>query len=365
MSDDSALKAVRQEIDAIDAEILDLISARAECSQKVAEIKLSAKHDDQSEVTFYRPEREAQVLRDLMARNRGPLDNDTVAILFREIMSACLALEQPLKVAYLGPEGTFTQAAVLKYFGHASQVVPMGSIDEVFSAVVTGESRFGVVPVENSTEGVVNHTLDMFLQSSLNICGEVVLRIHHNLLGLSSRFESVGKVIAHQQSLAQCRQWLDKNLPNAERQAVNSNAEAARLAAGDVGTAAIAPAAAAEIYQLNILANSIEDKFNNTTRFLIVGQQDIPPSGHDKTSILFAAPNKPGALYDLLRPLAEHHIDMSRLESRPSKGGLWEYVFFVDFDGHQTDPTISRALNALAEKAPLYRVLGSYPKALY
>ncbi|MEM7294646.1 MAG: prephenate dehydratase, partial [Pseudomonadota bacterium] len=317
------------------------------------------------EVVYYRPEREAQVLRRIMERDQGPLPGENVAHVFREIMSACLALEQPLQVAYLGPEGTFTHAAVQKHFGHAAQTVPLGAIDEVFRAVETETVAFGVVPVENSTEGVINHTLDMFLNSPLSISGEVVIRIHHNLVGSVDDLAGVKKVLSHQQSLAQCRNWLNTNLPNVEREAVSSNAEAARLASNDTSVVAIAPSAAAEIYQLNTLAAKIEDETDNTTRFLIIGKQDVAPSGNDKTSVLFAAPNKPGALYELLKPLAEYNIDMDRLESRPSRGGLWEYVFFVDFSGHHDDTDIAPALQQLKDNAPLYRVLGSYPKAAY
>ena len=241
----------------------------------------------------------------------------------------------------------------------------MGAIDEIFRAVETDAARFGVVPVENSTEGVINHTLDMFLRSPLKICGEVVIRIHHNLVGSIDDISSVKKVLSHQQSLAQCRNWLDVNLPYAEREAVSSNAEAAKLASGSKDVVAIAPSAAAEIYQLNTLAAKIEDEPDNTTRFLIIGAQDVPASGKDKTSVLIAARNKPGALYQLLKPLSDHNIDMNRLESRPSKGGLWEYVFFVDFNGHHSDENIQPALEQLEDEAPLYRVLGSYPKAVY
>ena len=363
MSDEQELGRIRQQIDSIDSDILRLISERAQCAQQVADIKLRAA--DTRDAVFYRPEREAQVLREVMKRNQGPLEDATVGVLFREIMSACLALEQPLQVAYLGPEGTFTQSAVLKHFGHAAQMQPLGAIDEIFGAVENETARFGVVPVENSTEGVINHTLDMFLRSSLRICGEVVIPVHHNLVGSVNDVSGVKKVLSHQQSLAQCRNWLDVNLPGVEREAVSSNAEAARLVSGGDDMVAIAPAAAAEIYQLNTLAAKIQDEPDNTTRFLIVGKQDVPASGVDKTSIMFAAPNKPGALYKLLKPLADNNIDMNRLESRPSKGGLWEYVFFVDFNGHHSDNDIRPALEQLEEQAPLYRVLGSYPKAVY
>ncbi len=363
MNDEEELGRIRKQIDRIDGDILKLISERARCAQSVAKIKQSAAQ--QTDALFYRPEREAQVLREVMQRNTGPLDDSTVAVLFREIMSACLALEQALQVAYLGPEGTFTQSAVLKHFGHAAKMMPLGAIDEIFRAVETDSARFGVVPVENSTEGVINHTLDMFMRSPLQICGEVVIRIHHNLVGSIDDVSAVKKVLSHQQSLAQCRYWLDVNLPNAEREAVSSNAEAARLVVGSDSMVAIAPAAAAEIYQLNTLAAQIEDEPDNTTRFLIVGRQDVPPSGNDKTSLLVSGRNKPGALFHLLQPLSDNGIDMTRIESRPSKGGLWEYVFFIDIEGHKDSDDVAPALAQLADEAALFRVLGAYPKAVY
>jgi len=363
MSDEDELGRIRKQIDRIDGDILGLISERARCAQSVAKIKQSAAQE--SDAVFYRPEREAQVLREVMQHNTGPLDDSTVAVLFREIMSACLALEQTLQVAYLGPEGTFTQSAVTKHFGHAAQMMPLGAIDEIFRAVETDAARFGVVPVENSTEGVISHTLDMFMRSALKICGEVVIRIHHNLVGSVNDVSKVKKVLSHQQSLAQCRYWLDVNLPNAERETVSSNAEAARLVSGSDDMVAIASAAAAEIYQLNTLAAQIEDEPDNTTRFLIIGRQGVPPSGEDKTSLLISARNKPGALFHLLQPLADNGISMTRIESRPSKGGLWEYIFFVDIEGHKDDDKIAPALGRLADEAALFRVLGAYPKAAY
>ncbi len=370
MNDEQALARIRQQIDSIDGDILKLINERARCAQSVAEIKLrtidtASPADSPPSVMFYRPEREAQVLREVMRRNTGPLDDATVAVLFREIMSACLALEQPLQVAYLGPEGTFTQSAVLKHFGHAAQMVPLGAINEVFRAVETGAARFGVVPVENSTEGVINHTLDLFIQSPLQICGEVVLRIHHNLVGSVSDIAAVKKVLSHQQSLAQCRNWLDKYLPNAEREAVSSNAEAARRVNGCDDQVAIAPAAAAEIYQLNTLAAKIEDEPDNTTRFLVVGEHAVPPCGNDKTSLLVSTHSTPGALFNLLQPLAEKGINMTRIESRPSRNGVWEYVFFIDIDGHKDSDAVRPALEQLRGEAALFRILGAYPKAVY
>jgi chorismate mutase/prephenate dehydratase len=287
-----------------------------------------------------------------------------VARLFREIMSACLALESELQVAFLGPEGTFTQEAALKHFGHAVKTRPLAAIDEVFREVESGSAQFGVVPVENSTEGVINHTLDMFLQSPLKICGEVELRIHHHLLGQANSRQQAKRVVSHQQSLAQCREWLDANLPALERVAVSSNAEAARLAAADPTLLAIASDSAARIYGLNVLVANIEDNPDNTTRFLVIGTLESKPSGADKTSLLVSGRNKPGALHSLLSPFARHRINMTRIESRPSRRSRWEYVFFVDVDGHIKDRKVARALEQLEKEAAFVKVLGSYPRAV-
>jgi len=359
MSDDR-LDEIRKRIDAVDAEIQRLISERAALAQEVARIKQAGQADE--EVVFYRPEREAQVLRKVLERNQGPLPGEEMARLFREIMSACLALEQPLTVAFLGPEGTFTQAAALKHFGHAVNTRPMGAIDEVFREVEAGSAHFGVVPVENSTEGVINHTLDMFMRSSLTICGEVELRIHHHLIGRDR--DNIRKIYSHQQSLAQCREWLDAHLPEVERVAVSSNAEAVRRAAEEEGAAAIAGETAAEIYGVPVLEAKIEDNPDNTTRFLVIGKQKVPPSGDDKTSLLVSTPNRPGALYRLLAPFERNGISMSRIESRPSRLANWEYVFFIDINGHVDDEPVARALETLKADSPMFKVLGSYPKAV-
>lgn len=360
MNEDQQLGEIRDRIDVLDSQIQDLLNARAAAAQEVARIKLAA--DPQA--VFYRPEREAQVLRTVKARNAGPLGDEAVARLFREIMSECLALELPLKIAFLGPEGTFTQSAVLKHFGHAVTTVPMAAISDVFQEVEGGSCHYGVVPVENSSEGVVSHTLDMFLNSPLQICGEVTLRIHHNLLGVDPDLNALKVVYSHQQSLAQCRAWLDRHLPQVERVPVGSNAEAARRAREARDSAAIAGVTAAELYGLQILAPNIEDDPGNTTRFLVVGRQAVPPSGDDKTSLLLSTRNEAGGLYRLLAPLAEHGISMSRIESRPSRRGNWDYVFFVDVNGHREDPGLSAALAALRQQAGMYKELGSYPKAV-
>lgn len=353
------LRELRAKIDALDEKIQALIARRAQLAQAVAEVKRGS-----GAAHYYRPEREADVLRRVIERNKGPLAHDDIARVFREIMSACLALESPLKVAFLGPAGTFTQDAALKHFGGSIESRPLGAIDEVFREVESGNAHFGVVPVENSTEGVVNHTLDMFLASSLRICGEVVLRIHHNLLGRRAGFEGWGRVVSHPQSLAQCREWLDANLPNVPREPVASNAEAARRAAADDQTLAIAGESAAKLYELQVLACNIEDRPDNTTRFLVIGDLETVPSGKDRTTLLLASKNRPGALHKLLTPLARHGINMTRIESRPSRRSIWEYVFFVDIEGHAREPKIAKVLAALEREAALYRCLGSYPKAV-
>lgn len=357
---DDRLQAVRERIDALDLRIVELANERARHAQEVAAIKQAAGETRH----FWRPEREAQVLRELVRRNPGPLSDEAVRRMFRELISACLALEQQLSIAYLGPEGTFTQAAVYKHFGRSVEARPLGAIDEIFREVASGSADFGVVPVENSTEGMVSHTLDVFMQSNLRICGEILLRVHQNLIGRMDSLEAVRTIYAHQQSLAQCREWLDARLPAAERVAVASNGEAARRAAEEPDAAAIASTMAAEIYDLGILAENIEDEPDNTTRFLVIGDHDVPPSGDDKTSLMLSARNRPGALFHLIRPLAEHGVDMTRLESRPTRGRLWEYVFFVDIRGHAEDEDVRPALDALKDEAALCRVLGSYPRAL-
>lgn len=354
-SEERELQLIRQEIDALDVEIQSLISHRAQCAIKVAQIKRVSSSD------FYQPERETEILRMVRERNEGPLSDEAMARLFRQIMSDSLALQMPLNVAYLGPQGTFTHAAVLKQFGESVQTLPLASIDEVFREVEAGSASYGIVPVENSTEGVVNHTLDMFMQSPLNICGEVSLRIHHHLAATAVSLDQIKRVFGHAQSLAQCREWLDANLAQAERVTVSSNAEAARIASNTQGGAATVPEAAAGIYGLNILCNNIEDHPNNTTRFFVIGEQVVDQSGQDKTSLLLSAPNRPGALYDMLEPIASSGVSMTRIESRPSRRAVWDYVFFVDVEGHQNDKAVASVLDALQRDDFLLRVLGSYP----
>ncbi len=365
------LEQLRESIDAVDQQIHQLLNRRARFAQQVAEVKLhefrasNGGAGDLAQVMFYRPEREAQVLRKVMERNDGPLDDRTVAHLFREIMSACLALERPMEVAYLGPEGTFSNAAALKHFGHAVVCAPQPTIGDVFAQVESGQCSFGVVPVENSTEGMVSHTLDNFLDSPLKICGELELRIElHLLANANTSAASVKRICAHQQALAQARQWLDANWPNVERVAVSSNGEAARMAAEEDGVAAVAGDIAAERYGLMKLAASIEDCADNTTRFLVIGRDEAAPSGHDKSTLVVSAHNKPGALFKLLEPFQRAGISLTRIDTRPSRTQTWAYVFFIEFEGHRQDPAIAAILAELEEKSITLKILGSYPKAV-
>jgi chorismate mutase / prephenate dehydratase len=356
------LEAVRARIDSVDEQIQRLLNERAKLAQAVG---LSKSRDGHT-VDFYRPEREAQVLRRARERNRGPLRDEEVVRLFREIMSACLAQQEPLKVAYLGPEATFSQTAVLTHFGHSVRSLPLGSIDEVFHEVESAAADFGVVPIENSTEGTVNHTLDRFISSPLKICGEVELRIQHHLMGNMGALGRIVRVCSHPQSLAQCRGWLQEHLPGVELVPCSSNGEAARRARDERGTAAIAGETAAEVYGLKVLAAEIEDRADNTTRFLVLGRKLLAASGRDRTTLLVsvADTDSPGALHRLLEPLARHRVSMTRIESRPSHRRKWDYIFFIDIDGHAEEPHVARALEALKRRTSLFRVLGSYPRAV-
>jgi chorismate mutase/prephenate dehydratase len=360
MAEDNPLLGLRDKIDALDLQIMQAISDRARCAQQVAEVKKG-----QGDLAYYKPEREAQVLRHIMEKNAGPLDNEEMARLFRQIMSACLALEQPIRVAFLGPEGTFTQEAALKHFGDSAVSVPQSAIDEVFREVLAGACNYGVVPVENSTEGVISHTLDSFMDSSLKICGEVELRIHqHFMIGPNTNKDSVTRVYSHAQSLAQCRQWLNSNYPNIERVAVSSNAEAAKRVQGEWNSAAIAGDMACELYNLEKMREKIEDRPDNSTRFLIIGRESVPRSGDDRTSIVVSVHNKPGALHDLLEPFRRYNVDMTRLESRPSRNSKWSYVFFIDLIGHIEDQPVADVLEELSSSVAELKILGSYPRAV-
>ena len=355
------LEQLRSDIDSVDQQIQDLLNRRARLAEAVAKAKFATEENP----VFYRPEREAQVLRKVMERNEGPLSDATMARLFREIMSACLALEAPQSIAFLGPEGTFTQAAALKHFGQDAIVRPIATIDEVFREVEAGSAHYGVVPVENSSEGVVNHTLDCFKSSSLNVIGEVELRIHHQfLISENTRRDSIKQIYAHQQTLAQCRKWLDIHYPGVERVAMTSNAEAARRIRNEWHSAAIASDLAATMYGLEILHSNIEDNPENTTRFLVIGREKIPASGNDKTSLLISAHDRAGALLEILEPFAKHNISLTSIETRPALPEKWAYVFFVDLEGHIDQPNVAAALDEIRPLVKELRVLGSYPVAV-
>jgi chorismate mutase/prephenate dehydratase len=354
------IEKLRGEIDRLDDELAALVQRRAGLAQKIGALKGGA--------PAYRPERESEILR-RVGKSRGPLAGERISAVFREIISACRGLEESIRVSYLGPEGTFSEQAVRKHFGRAVDALPAASVDEAFRRCESGAAQFTVVPVENSTEGAVGRTLDLLLATPLRICGEIELRVHQNLMSRAEKISLVKRIYSHAQSLAQCNGWLSQNLPGVERVPVTSNAEAARRAADEAGAAAIAGEAAAERYQLGVLARSIEDAPNNTTRFLVLGNLEPGPTGRDRTSLVMSAENKPGAVHALLTPLAQHRVSMTRIESRPARrifqigSALWEYVFFIDVEGHQKDEPVARALGELRRLAPYLKVLGSYPAA--
>lgn len=353
------LDQVRAQIDSLDQRIQELISERARWAQQVGKAKGPLK----AAIDYYRPEREAQVLRRVVDRNAGPLSDQELVRLFREIMSACLAQQEPLKIGFLGPNGTFSEQAMRKHFGHSAHGLALSSIEEVFATVEAGHADFGVVPVENSGQGTIQSTLDMFLSSALKICGEVELRIHQYLLSRSGQLAEVERVYSHPLSLAQCQAWLRKHLPKAERVPVVSNAEAARRARNADDAAAIAGEAAGHVYHLRTIAGPIEDRPDNTTRFLVLGRELFPASGTDRTSLLVFIEDRPGVLFDVLSPLARHGISMNRIESRPSHGGVWQYAFFIDIGGHVEDEPVRSALDEMRGIAEV-SVLGSYPIAI-
>jgi chorismate mutase/prephenate dehydratase len=356
---DPALLNLRAQIDAVDRELLELLNRRARLAQEVGEIKKR-----EGSVVF-RPEREAQVIDGLKAVNAGPLSNDSVAPIWREIMSACRALETPTRVAYLGPSGTFSELAALGYFGSSITRVPCGSIDEVFRSASAGAADFGVVPVENSTEGMVARSLDLFLHTPLFVIGETSLFVRHNLLRRTDSLDGIGAVLAHPQALAQCHAWLSTHLPHAERRPVSSNAEGARQASLDPTLAGIASDRAASEFGLHVVAPAIQDDANNRTRFAIVthpGRHPAPrASGHDCTSLVVSVSNRPGAVHDMLVPLKTHGVSMSRFESRPARSGQWEYYFYIDLEGHPDEPRVEAALRELRSVCAFFKILGTYP----
>ena len=368
-TDQELLNRLRQNIDTVDCEIQTLINNRAKLAQQVAIVKkeqvANSGNPAERNPIFYRPEREAQVLKAVMARNTGPSADEKMARLFREIMSVCLDLEAPQRIAFLGPVGTFTHAAALKHFGKAADTMPMTTITDVFREVEAGTAMYGVVPVENSSEGVVNHTLDGFLSSTLKIIGEVELPIHQNfLVAEHTKLDGISRIYSHQQSLAQCRHWLDVNYPNIERVAVSSNGEAARRLKNEWHSAAIAGDVAAAEYDLHKLYSNIEDNPSNTTRFLIIGHESVAPSGQDKTSIVVSAHDKAGALIEILKPLSYHGVSMTSIETRPERPNKWAYVFFIDMDGHIQDANVRAAIADIRPLVKDVRILGSYPKAV-
>jgi len=352
------LKPLRERIDAIDAQILALLSERGMIAQEVGHVKA------ETNAPVFRPEREAQVLRGVAERNPGPLKNGDVQTIFREIMSSCRALEKRVTVAYLGPSGTFSEQAVFQQFGTAIETLPCISIDEVFRATEAGTADFGVVPVENSSEGAINRSLDLLLATTTIISGEVSIAVHHSLMTKTGAMDGVTVVCAHSQALAQCQVWLNQHYPDIERRAVASNAEAAVLASQDPTVAAIASEMAGEQYQLGVVQAHIQDDPHNRTRFVVIGQLQTGPSGRDRTGIVLAVPNKAGAVYNLLAPLSKHGVSMTRFESRPARIGTWEYYFYVDIEGHVHDAAVARALDELKDNAAFFKVLGSYPQSL-
>lgn len=351
------LGALRVKIDACDSQIVALLNQRATLALEVGEVKREI------DAPVFRPEREAQVIARMRAASKGPLGGDAIEAIYREVICACRELERRQRVAYLGPPGTFSEQAMIAYFGSGIEPQPCLSIDEVFRSTEAGATDFGVVPVENSSEGAVNRSLDLFLQTPLRICGEVSVPVRHNLMTASGTMQGVRRICAHAQALAQCNGWLDRNHPGIERVPVSSNAEGARLASVEPETAAIASDVAASRYGLALVSAGIQDDPNNRTRFVIVGNYECAASGSDQTSMILSVPDRAGAVHALIEPLARHGVSMKRFESRPARQGTWEYYFYVDILGHQNDPPVAAALAELCQQAAFYKVLGSYPRA--
>lgn len=352
---DEKLQPLRAAIDQVDRKLIELLNERARLALEVGHVK----RVDNAPV--YRPEREAEVLRKVAALNGGPLTDAAVTGVYREVISACRALERPLRVAYLGPAGTFSELAMIKQFGSGVAGEPAASIDEVFRSAETGAADFAVVPIENSTEGAVSRSLDLLLFTPLKILAEVSVPVRHHLLTSSGTLDGVTRIVTHAQTLAQCIGWLNQHAPNLERVPVASNAEAARIASKDPTAAAIAGENAASLYGLTVAAAHIQDDPQNRTRFAVLGAQEVRATGRDKTSLILSVPNRAGAVYHMLTPLAQHGVSMSRFESRPAKMGAWEYYFYVDIEGHEQDPHIATALQALREVCAFFKSLGSYP----
>ncbi|MFQ6672352.1 MAG: prephenate dehydratase, partial [Candidatus Tectimicrobiota bacterium] len=349
---------LRRTIDAIDGEILKLLNQRADLAIAIG------KEKSKRQAPYHVPEREREIYERLERLNEGPFPTESLRAVFREILSATLSLEEPLTVAYLGPRATFTHQACLQQFGLSTRYQPFNSIQEVFEEVERDRVQYGVIPIENSIEGVVNHTLDMFVDSSLLICGEVSLEISHNLLAQTDDLAAVTKIYSHPHAIAQCRGWLENHLPSIPVYEVSSTAKAAEMVLDEPTAAAIASEAAAHIYGLKIVKKRIEDNLDNVTRFLVIGKTPAKRSGDDKTSVLFSIKDRVGALYAMLEPFASHGINLTKIESRPSRTKVWEYLFFVDLEGHVEDATVDEALNQLAERCMFLKVLGSYPRSV-
>src|SRR3989475_1450346 len=357
MKDAKPLQAIRKDIDTVDDEIVRLLNQRAQYVIEIGKLKKAA--DAQS--NLHTPAREAEIWDRLCKTSSGPFPNDALRAVYREIMSGSLALEGPLKVAYLGPRATFTHLACLRKFGSSAQYVPMTSIKEVFNEVERGRADFGVVPIENSTEGVVNHTLDMFIDSNLLIYGEVQQEVSHHLLSKADSMGAIKKIYSHPHAIAQCRNWLETNMPGVPVSEVHSTARAAEIAAEDPTTAAIASELAGQLYGLKVLKARIEDNINNYTRFLVLSQKPAERTGKDKTSIMQSVKDKVGALYELLRPFASSGVNLTKIESRPSRRKAWEYIFFIDCEGHMDEDRIKKALTELKSRCLFLKILGSYP----
>lgn len=352
-----SLDELRRDIDAIDDRILELLNRRAELVIEVGRVKVEQKRD------FHSPSREREIYERLTAGNPGPFPSEAIRSVYREIISASLSLETPMKVAFLGPKATFTHLASLQHFGLSAELVPQKSIPAVFEEVEKGRALYGVVPVENSTEGMVSHTLDMFMESDLKIDAEVLLEVSHDLLSRTGRLEDIKKVYSHPQAIAQCRTWLDENLPGIPTVDVASTALAAQIVSEDYTAAAIASEFAASMYDLKVVRERIEDQVNNFTRFLVIGKKMAEKGGDDKTSLMFSVKDEPGILYRMLEPFAQRGVNLSKIESRPLKKKAWEYIFFLDLTGHISDPVVADAVQELKGYCQFVKILGSYPRA--
>jgi len=351
------LKQLRNKIDQIDEQILELLNKRAEVVLEIAKVKTDQK------IRFHNPERERQIIDRLLRLNKGPFPNDALKVIFREILSASLSLEEPLKVACLGPLATFTHLAAIRHFGSSAEFIPVKTIKDVFEVVHQRKANYGVVPIENSNEGVISYTLDMFVDSDLKVAGEIMLEINHNLVSKAKSLKKIKRIYSHPQALAQCRNYIEKNLPNVSLIDAPSTAKAAEMASKDPEAAAIASDLAAKIYDLNILERNIEDNRNNYTRFLIIGDSFPGPTGNDKTSIMLSIKDRPGALYDVLAPFKRLKINLTKIESRPSRRRAWEYIFFIDMEGHIEDKKLTKAFEEVEKHCLFLKVLGSYPRA--